>query len=568
MTSKPSFIHERNVVIKDTGRKFGLIFPSTYNIGMGGMTVAVLSEIVNRLKNWQFERFFIPWSPFVESRSIEHDLSLSQVDVIGFTAQFEVTYLALGWFLKKAGIPIDNLKRKKGNGKYPLVVIGGPCSHANPFPLIDIADGFFIGDAENSLPLFLQQIENSESTFWNEINKFQDVPGFWSPHFLDLRDKEKYSELFKDKSFEKVAGEWHSRAEFVNLNDETYPLKQIVTELPNYHPYAPFKGKAFQLEIGRGCDHGCRFCMVSQLLRKGRFRSYKKLLDILLQGMRETNVNIVDVFGTNLSDFPKLTELCWDIVNQGYEISLATLRPDKVNQDLLEALYKGGQRSITIATETGTERLRKVIGKPIRDEKIYGAIKMISESKIPSLKNFFLIGLPTETNHDREALVNMVIEEYKILSKGDIKKPILKVDVNPFIPKWQTPFKNYIYHFLPEHRIEFANTMLKIYQKFDSMQGIKPKQTSLSYSLAQTWITHLKIPINHILKKTPFKNHVYSTIYAPFFLYRFKNQLDEILKNQWLEFVQNEWKVNHPIKATYQDDEYFTTEYQKIFDFE
>jgi radical SAM superfamily enzyme YgiQ (UPF0313 family) len=212
MSSKPSFIAEKNVRIKEHAKTFGFIFPSTYNIGMSGMTVAVLSEIVNSLPNWQLERFFVPWNPFIESTSIEHQLSLNQVDAIGFTTQFEVDYLALGWFLKRAKIPIDNLQRKKGKGKYPPLFFGGLCAFANPFPLLDIADGFFLGDAEISLPVFLQLFQQkSVEQFWNNANHFQEILGFWSPYFLELQDKKRYSDLFINKNFEEVAGECRSR---------------------------------------------------------------------------------------------------------------------------------------------------------------------------------------------------------------------------------------------------------------------------------------------------------------------------------------------------------------------
>jgi radical SAM superfamily enzyme YgiQ (UPF0313 family) len=388
---------------------------------MSGMTVAVLSEIVNSLPHWQLERFFVPWNPFAESTGIEHQLSLNLVDVIGFTTQFEVDYLALGWFLKRAKIPIDNLQRKKGKGKYPPLFLGGPCAFANPFPLLDIADGFFLGDAEISLPAFLRLLEQKGmEQFWNDPNSFQEMPGFWSPHFLELKDKKKYSDLFIDKNFEEVAGEWYSRAQFPDLNEVTYPLTQIVTELPSHHPYAPYKGQSFQLEIGRGCDHGCRFCMISKLLKRGRFRSLEKLLEILEEGVKQTGVDTVDVFGTNLSEFPKLTDLCWEIVNRGYNISLATLRPDRVTQDLLEALHEGGQESITIATETGTERLRKAVGKPMSDEKIYQAVELISEAKITTLKNFFLLGLRTEDgrNYCFADIFGIYTQEYALLGAG------------------------------------------------------------------------------------------------------------------------------------------------------
>ena len=201
------------------------------------------------------------------------------------------------------------------------------------------------------------------------------------------------------------------------------------------------------------------------------------------------------------------------------------------------------------------------------DEKIYNAVELISQAKIRTLKNFFLIGLPTETKEDREALVNMVIEENNIFSKNGVKDSRIKVDVNPFIPKWHTPFKNYVYHYLPEHREDFKQIIVDLYQKFDVMDNIRPKQTPLSYSLAQTWLTHLERPINFILKQVPLKNNVYSTTYAPFFLYRYEDQLDQVLKDQWQHFTQNNWRITHPIKATHHFDEWFTNEFKQVWDY-
>jgi radical SAM superfamily enzyme YgiQ (UPF0313 family) len=566
MRSIPDFIKEKNVILKDNVKRFGLIFPSTYDIGMGGMTIATLSTIVNDLNNWQVERFLIPWNPYLESISMEHKISLNEADILGFTAQFEVTYLALGWLLKKAGIPLDNTKRKN-TGKFPPLVVGGPCVLANPFPLIDLVDGFFLGDAEITLSKFLLKIEeHGINAFWNDPTSYQEIEGFWSPHFLELNSKERYSELFQNKKFEEVAGEWFNKFQFHDLDDVPYPLAQIVTDLPDYHPYAPFKGKSFQLEIGRGCNHRCRFCMISRLFKNGRFRSFQNLLEIVNEGTKKTGVNSVDIFGTNLSEYPKLTDLCWDIVNQGYQISLATLRPDRVTKDLIEALYQGGQRSLTIATETGTERLRNVIGKPINDEKVYNAVKIIGESNIPVLKNFFLIGLPTETKEDHEALIKMVKEEYRTFKQTGVEDPLLRVDVNPFVPKWQTPFKNWVYNYLPENRNSFKSNIYRLFNLFDHMSGIKPKQTPLTYSLAQTWLTHLTEPINFILEQVPIKNHIHSTRNAPFFIQRYSENLDSVLQKVWTNFSNSNWEVSHSIKATAHDDKYFTNEYHKILE--
>ena len=198
----PSFLSERNVAIKEEGKTFGLMYPATYDVGMGGMTAITLANLVNSFPNWRFERFFLPWYPFIEPKSIEHEAPLSKVDVLGFTSQFEPGYLVVGWMLKKAGIPNDNIKRKNGKGKFPPVLVGGPCAGANPFPLLDLVDGFFLGDAENSLPTFLITVEEKGiNGFWNHPAEFNEIKGFWTPHSLESNGAP-YSTLFNDKTFD------------------------------------------------------------------------------------------------------------------------------------------------------------------------------------------------------------------------------------------------------------------------------------------------------------------------------------------------------------------------------
>ena len=117
MRSTPTFISERNVVIKEQGKTFGFIYPTTYDIAMGGMAAITLGNLFNSLSNWRFERFFLPWNPYIEPNSMEHEASIAKMDTLGFTSQFEQDYFLVGWILKKAGIPIDNIKRKKSKSK-------------------------------------------------------------------------------------------------------------------------------------------------------------------------------------------------------------------------------------------------------------------------------------------------------------------------------------------------------------------------------------------------------------------------------------------------------------------
>ena len=146
---------------------------------------------------------------------------------------------------------------------------------------------------------------------------------------------------------------------------------------------------------------------------------------------------------------------------------------------------------------------------------------------------------------------------------SDVEDPFLKVDINPYVPKWHTPFKNWVWYYLPENRKELSEIVATFYRKLDRMVNIKPKQTPISYSLAQAWITHMVKPINPILEKLTLITHHPATIYAPFFLEHFKDMLVGKLREVWEGFKGNDWQITHPITAAPLTDENFTKEYHK-----
>ncbi len=565
MRSIPSFVTEKNVFAKEKGKTFGLIFPAYYNIAMNGMTVITLGNIVNSQPGWRFERIFLPWNPFVEPRSMEHTLTLSEMDVLGFTSQFELDYLIVGWMLRKAGIPIDNMMRKRKKGKYPPVFVGGPCAGANPFPLMDLVDGFFLGDAECSLPQFLKMLNNEGiAKFWSNPSDFNKIRGFWTPHALEANGIP-YSSLFREKTFEEVAGSWYDRFDFTNLDEIGYPIRQIVSTLPDYHPYAPIKGQSFQLEIGRGCSHACRFCMIgSGMFSPARFRSLSRLLEIVDEGVTATDVLKVGIFGVNLSDFPHLTDLCWSLVNQGLKLSIATLRPDKVTSDLIEAISKGGQNRLTIAPETGTDQLRRKLCKNITNERILDTTHIIFENGINALKNFFLVGLPTETEGDRLGIIKLIQTQRKLAQQSGVKDFTIQADLNPMVPKWQTPLKNWVYNYLPSNRTEFKERIEMLDSALCKIPHIKTKSISLKKFLMQTWLTHLENPINDIIELIPVEKHTQVTVNTFQFLSHFIKKFDTILYEIWNNFEENNWQIIHKVHATCRSDEDFSRKYQKM----
>ncbi len=566
MLSWPSFLRERNLVKKTEGKRFGFLFPSSYDVGMSGMTTLVITHLVSQVPTWRAERFFTPWNPFVEAVSLESGATLRDVDVIGFTTQFEQHYLMAGWLIQKAGIPLDNRKRKRQINNWPLIVVGGPCCMANPLPLIDMVDGYFLGDVEESLPLFLHLLdEYGVEGFRRNPFDFADVKGFWSPHFLDVNNT-LYSSLFNDRCFEEMVGGWFERFQFIELNEAPYPLQQIVTELPDYHPYAPVKGRTFQLEIGRGCNHKCRFCMISRLLHKGRYRDYETLRELVFEGTKLSGVTKVDIFGTNLSDYPlkPFTDLCWEIVNNGLQLSVATFRPDRISAELMDVLVEGGQPSVTIAPECGSDRLRGLVGKRITNEQITEATHTVFAAGITALKDFFVVGLPGETEEDRDAIVQLVEQQLKI-AKGYDQGNYLKVDVNPVVPKWHTPLKNWLYYYLEDHRPELRAILIRLYCELSRLGDVRPKETALLEYLAQTWLTHLTSPVNPLIEGMTLDSHVpISRNLGYYLLSTHAAEINADLNAVWDGFVRDGWSITHPLRASPYSDETLTREWRAL----
>ncbi len=567
MDDSSDFISEKNLSLKKEGKTFGLIYPGYYNKGMSGMTILALEVIVNNSSSWRLERVFLSRDPTQSPTGIENKSRLGDMDVLGFTAQFELDYLVISWMLRRAGMPLSNVKRRESR-KFPPIVVGGPCSGANPLPLIDRVDGYFLGDAENSLPIFLDRLDEfGVIAFWENPELFTDIPGFWSPHFLSLHNNKSYSELIKKNPLQYEIGSWYKYFDFVDLNTNIYPLRQILTDLPDYHPYGPVKGQSFQLELGRGCNHGCKFCMIgSGMFSPARYRNLDRLLEIAELGAKETGVNKIDIFGTNLSDFSQLNDLCWELVNKGFEISIATLRPDKVTSEIIEALVNGGTKSLTIAPETGTDDLRTLMGKRVTNEQVLNSTSIIFDGGIPILKDFFLTGLPYETPDDKQALINLIEMQQKIAIASDIEDPLLKVDINPLVPKWQTPLKNWVYHYLPKNRSKLRESMNMFHSNLRRMDIVRPKLVSLQSFLGQTWLTHLIDPINNFTHNIDLKTHIPISRNGAFYLKQFSDILDRELIDIWNKFESSNWEVKHEINSTNRSDDYFTKQARKIME--
>lgn len=402
---------ERNVVMKDwrkTKVKVALVYPGGYRAGMTGLTVQLLYHLFNLRDDTLCERVFLDGSR--PPRSLESGRMLGDFDIVAATIQYERGYVELLRGLRDSGIP---LHRSERDGRYPLIVAGGPCVTANPTVLEEYVDVFAIGDAEAIIDRLVDVYKENPQRE-DLLGSLSNMPGFYVPSFTQ----------------DPVERVWVE-----DLNKAPYPLAQVVPLVDETSPLCPVFGLSLGLEVTRGCGRMCLFCLASWVNTPVRHRSLETMLNIVEDGLRRTGVHKVSLVGAGATDNKWLKDLCQRLVSMGVEFSTPSLRMDLLDEELMRLIAQGGQRTLTLAPETASETVRKLIGKPIPNDRLLEVSEKAYAAGFKRLKLYFMIGLPGE---DRDTLIGIgrLVDRLTRAGFRDIH-----VSVNPFIPKAQTPLQ-------------------------------------------------------------------------------------------------------------------------------
>ena len=406
-------VREFNAVVKDSNRVdvlFGYCYPSTYRAGMTGLALQILYSTLNAREDTSCERYFRHQtrSPAL---SVESGRQLRDNHIVGFTLTYEEDILNLIQMLEIGTIPVQREARTDDD---PIVIVGGPVVSANPEPYTDFIDAFVIGEGDLVVHEVVNKIHDAESRL-DAIAELAELHGIYVPSV-------------KQKRIERNTIE--------DLDSLDYPVAQIIPDVEADSKLEPVFGKSFLLEVTRGCGHSCKFCLVGHVCRPRRTRSLGKLKELVKDGLENTPVRKISLIGSSLGDLDGLEDLvCW-IVEQDIEVSVPSLRADSVTPKLLDCLVKGGQRTLTIAPETGSSKLRKIMGKGLSNDEIERAIELAESAGYNALKMYFIIGLPGETDTDVEDTAEMI---RRIAQRTRMK---ITASVNPFIPKAQTRWQN------------------------------------------------------------------------------------------------------------------------------
>jgi len=460
---------ERGAVQKPWGGKITicLLYPNAYHVGMSNLGFQTLYRILNAADDVVCERAFLPDPEDLQEYrntqtplfSLESQKLLSNFDILAFSISFENDFLNVLTLLELAHIPSESRLR---DGKYPWVVAGGVAVFLNPEPVSEFFDLFILGEAEEVMGEFLAAFRQTVSDRKKKekddfLKNLGSVEGIYVPKFYRVTYAEdgKIEAMDPEPGFpRKVKRRWVSK------------LDQFPTQSALFTPDTEFKEMAL-VEVNRGCPRGCRFCAACFVYHPFRNRSLSSLESISKEALM--NEHRIGLTGTAVSDHPKLLPLCQTILSQQGGISLSSLRVDAVTPSLIQCLQKGEDRSVAIAPEAGSEKLRKMLKKGYPEEEILKSIDILVENGLSQIKCYFLIGLPAETDEDvREIPLLAKRIRHRILSnqKNRDKRWRLVLSVNPFIPKPATPFQ-----WVPLEEIGSLKKKLKMIQR--GVQGEK-----------------------------------------------------------------------------------------------
>ena len=424
--------------------RVALAFPNTYWVGMSNLGFQTVYRLFNNEEEIVCERFFLPPKTELAELSaaktplltLESQTPVGEFDVVAFSVSFEWDYVNVLTLLRLAGIPARADAR---NAHHPLVVVGGAVTFVNPEPLAPFADVIAAGEGEALVP-GLRRAFAAATDRADLLRRLARETGFYVPAFYEPRY---------------VASDAHTAGTLAGYTvaagvDAPFPVRKAAlrtTEAVDppatgiFTPDTEF-GSRFLIEVVRGCANLCRFCWAGYNYLPVRAFPADRILE--LAAAARTHSSRVGLVSIALCDHPEIERILADLLAMGYAISPASLRLDDLTESIVRVLHASGERTITIAPETGSDRLRRVINKTVTNDEILDRADLIFANGIENLKLYYMIGLPTETDEDLVAIRDLTLQiRDRMLKHARPKGQIGRIvgSVNPLVPKPGTAYQ-------------------------------------------------------------------------------------------------------------------------------
>ena len=444
-----------------------LVYPNSKDVALANLGFQRVHTLLNQIHGVECDHYSLPvgWSSDVlklePSSMLSHEWkwSLDRFDVIAFSISFEPDYLNAALILKYFGIPLERKERSAG---HPLVLAGGSAVFINPEPLADCIDAFFIGEGEGlAEPFFRLFSENEFSDARELLEPAAKIPGIYVPQFYHQEYQGGSMVEFKagPEAFERVERHWVKEGSL-----------DLCTHSVLHDAVSTFKDMSL-MEVTRGCIWACRFCTAGFIYRPPRLPDLNltyRSLENVLEGQGKS-VSTVGLVGPSVTDHPEILPLAQKIVEDGKKLSFSSLRMETLTDELVDLIQKSGQKTLTVAVDGPSERMRRVINKQATDDFIVEKCQFLTEKGILHLKIYSIIGLPGETEEDIDhfiALVERVMKTYVATcsKRGNIGQ--VTIGLSPLIPKPGTPFQ--------WHPMESVQSLKKKFMKVRKALGRLP----------------------------------------------------------------------------------------------